>query len=93
MLARLTGYFHRIQEPDVDDMIGDLRQMLNANDHVHSFNITDRMEYQGEIDEPAGIIGGALDVVVDVDDVRNVADDVFNTFWAYQSSANVQCDI
>ena len=93
MLARLTGYFHRIPEPEVDDMIGDLRQLLNANEHVFSFNINDDMEYQGEIDEPAGIIGGRLDVIVDVDDVRNVADEVFSTFWAYQSSTNVQCDI
>lgn len=93
MVARLTGYFHRILEPEVDDMISDLRQLLNANDSVHSFNINDDMEYEGEIDEPAGIIGGRIDVIVDVDDVRDVADEVFSTFWAYQLEASVQCDI
>lgn len=93
MVVRLTGYFHRILEPEVDDMIGDLRQLLNANEHVFSFNVHEDMEYQGEIDEPAGIIGGKLEVIADVDDVRNVADEVFSTFWAYWPEANVQCDI
>ena len=93
MVAILTGYFERIMEPEVDDMIRDLRTLLNANDSVHSFNINDDMEYQGEIDEPAGIIGGRIAICVDTDDVRDVADEVFSTFWAYQSTASVQCDI
>lgn len=93
MLVRLTGYFHRIMEPEVDDMIRDLRMLLNGNDSVYSFNINDDMEYEGEIDEPAGIVGGKIEVIADVDDVRDVADEVFSTFWAYWPEANVQCDI
>lgn len=93
MVVRLVGYFHRIMEPEIDDMIGDLRQLLNANDKVYSFNIHDDLEYEGEIGEPAGIVGGRVEVIADVDDPRDISDEVFSTFWAYQSQANVQCDI
>lgn len=93
MVVRIAGYFHRILEPEVDDMIGDLRTLLNANEHVFSFNIYEDMEYQGEIGEPAGIIGGKLEIIADVNDVRGVADEIFSTFWAYQQEASVQVDI
>lgn len=93
MVVRISGFFHRILESEVDDMIVDLRTLLNANEHVFSFNIHEDMEYQGEVGEPAGIIGGKLEVIADIDDMRSVADEIFSTFWAYQQEVSVQIDI
>lgn len=93
MICRLSGFFHRIQESEVDKMIKDLHVSLAANDSVFSYRINDDLTYEGEIDEPAGIVGGEMEIIADVDDVRNVANEIFNIFWAYQSEANVQCDI
>lgn len=76
--------FEREFESHIDDMIRDLRMVLNANDYAGDFTVYDNTEYAGEIDEPAGIVSGEVIINVETSRPKGVLDDIIPTAQAYE---------
>lgn len=84
MYLQIRLNFERKQESEIDDMILDLRTILNANDYVGDFTVYDNTEYAGEIDEPAGIISGEVIINVETSKPRAILSNVIPTAEAYE---------
>lgn len=84
MFLQIILNFERKLEPDIDDMLRDLRTVLNANEYVGDFTVYDNTEYAGEIDEPAGIISGEVIINVNTSKPRAAIDDIVPTVEAYE---------
>ena len=84
----ITGYWGVINEKDLDSLCRDLQCLLNKSEV--DYRIDDDFEYVGEIEDPAGLVGGELRVFAYGDeDVRH---EVADTMYAYMA-IKVVCEI